>query len=72
MDGPEDDTQCEYHDMSNEELMYLSIYSDSNDVEGIVWWGHLGTEWISRANGDSFSPKEQVSGRPIGFRVWLG
>ena len=58
MDGPEDNTQCTYHDMENEELMFVKIYADSNDAEGIVWWGHLGTEWISRANGELASPKE--------------
>lgn len=58
--------------MSLEELMYLRIYSDSNDVEGIVWWGEQGTEWVSRANGNNDSPKEQMGGRPIGFRVWMG
>ena len=58
--------------MENEELMWLKIYADSNDAEGIIWWGHLGTEWISRANGELASPKEQMGGRPIGFRVWMG
>ena len=58
--------------MSNEELMYLRIYSDQNDVEGIVWWGDQGTKWELRANGDNDSPKERMGGRPIGFRVWMG
>lgn len=51
MDGTEEETQCEYHDMTLEELMYVEIYADSNDAEGIVWWGHKDTEWVSRANG---------------------
>ena len=58
--------------MSNEELMFVKIYADSNDAEGIVWWGHQGTEWVSRANGEASSDKEQLGGRPIGFRVWMG
>ena len=51
----EDYTICEYHDMQGEELMYVEIYSDSNDVEGIVWWGNKGSEWVSRANGEKSS-----------------
>ena len=72
MDGDDEETQCEYHDMTEEELMYVKIYADKNDAEGITWWGHKGTEWISRANGEKNSNKEQMGGRPIGFRVWMG
>lgn len=55
-----------------EELMYVTIYSDENDAEGIVFEGYLGTEYSYRANGKEFSPKERLGGRPIGFRVWQG
>lgn len=55
-----------------EELMWLTIFADSNDAEGIIWEGHLGTEWISRANGNIGSPRLRMGGRPIGFRVWMG
>ena len=72
MDGSDRDTVCEAQDMSAEELMYLTIYADSNDAEGIVWEGNFGTVWTSRANGNVSSPKEQMGGRPIGFRVWMG
>lgn len=72
MDGTDDDTFCMAHDMSMEELMYLIIYADSNDAEGITWIGSEGTEWISRANGNVPSPTEHMKGRPIGFRVWMG
>ena len=48
-------TICEYHDMHGEELMYVEIFADMNDVEGIVWWGNKGTEWVSRANGQASS-----------------
>lgn len=58
--------------MSNEELMYNRIFSDSNDVEGIIWWGNGGTQWDSRANGNLDSPIERMGGRPIGFRVQHG
>jgi len=72
MDGDDDDTLCEAQDMSMEELMFLTIYADRNDAEGIVWEGDAGTIWTSRANGDVGSPREQMQGRPIGFRVWMG
>ena len=72
MDGVDFDTICIEHDMSAEELMYNRIFSDTNDVEGIIWWGNGGSQWNSRANGDLDSPKERMGGRPIGFRVWIG
>lgn len=72
MDGTDPDTYCEAHDMSMEELMYLTIFADSNDAEGIVWEGNFGSTWVSRANGNVSSPREQMGGRPIGFRVWMG
>ena len=52
--------------------MFLQVFADDNDVEGVVWEGNQGTEWISRANGNIALPKEQMQGRPIGFRVWMG
>lgn len=58
--------------MSAEELMYLTIFADNNDVEGITWTGNFGTEWVSRANGQEQSPVLRLEGRPIGFRVWMG
>ena len=51
----DDDTYCEVHDVSNEELMYLTIYADYNDMEGFVWEGNQGTTWTSRANGEDTS-----------------
>ena len=56
----------------SEELMYVTIYSDINDAEGIVFEGYKGTEYSYRANGNELSPKERLGGRPIGFRVWQG
>ena len=52
--------------------MYLTIYSDSNDVEGMIWEGNFGSTWTGRANGDNTSSKMKMLGRPIGFRVWKG
>ena len=52
--------------------MYLTIYSDSNDVEGMIWEGNFGSTWTGRANGDNPSSKMKMLGRPIGFRVWKG
>ena len=51
MDGLEIDTVCEAFSMGLEELMWLTIYFDNNDAEGMVWEGHLGSIWASRANG---------------------
>lgn len=72
MDGTDPDTVCETQDMSMEELMWLTIFADSNDAEGIIWEGHLGSVWTSRANGNVGSPRLRMGGRPIGFRVWMG
>ena len=35
----------------DEEIMYFTVFSDINDVEGILFEGHLGTEYSFRANG---------------------
>lgn len=56
----------------DEEIMYFTVYSDINDSEGFVFEGYQGTEWVYRANGNEFSPRERLGGRPIGFRVWMG
>ena len=58
--------------MGDEELMEILLYSDNNDVEGMVWYGNKGSEWNTRANGENFSPLFRMSGRPIGFRVHIG
>ena len=52
--------------------MYVTVYSDSNDIEGLVLEGHLGTEYVMRANGLQSSPKFQMAGRPIGFGIYMG
>ena len=52
--------------------MHAKIYSDTNDVEGWIFYGHLGTEYVFRANGNSASDKFQLGGRPIGFDVGEG
>ena len=65
--------KCEGADLSiDEELMYVSIYSDINDAEGIVFKSWLGTEYSYRANGEELSNEERLGGRPIGFRVLQG
>ena len=44
--------KCEGADISiDEELMYVSIYSDINDAEGIIFESWKGTEYVYRANG---------------------
>ena len=65
-------TMCKTYDFGTEELMWLTLYSDGNDIEGMVWEGHLGTEWIARANGNDSGPKNRMKGRPIGFKVVNG
>ena len=52
--------------------MYVEIFSDSNDIEGMILTGHLGTIWTMRANGARSSPVFQMAGRPIGFGMYMG
>ena len=70
LDLPGDD--CYSHDFGTEELMLFLIYIDSNDVEGFTWTGNGGTEWLSKADGNSKAPLLRMQGRPIGFRVTMG
>ena len=49
--------------------MYATIYADSNDIEGWIFEGYLGTQYTFRANGDDPSDKFRMGGRPIGFYV---
>ena len=51
VDGTDQDTVCETFNMGLEELMYLTLYSDTNDVEGMIWEGNFGSTWTGRANG---------------------
>ena len=46
---------CEYLDVK-EEIMQIQVYSDSNDVEGLVMYGHLGSVYTMRANGATSWP----------------
>lgn len=62
---------CETVDMSNDELMFVTIFADDNDVEGFIWEGYSGTTWTMRANGEE-NERRQMGGRPIGFRVAIG
>lgn len=71
MRGTDPDTKCDTRDVSLEELMYFTIYSDRNDIEGIVFEGNKGTSWSLRANG-ALSERFRMKGRPVGFRVWEG
>ena len=57
MDGTDKDTFCETFNMGLEELMWLTLYSDTNDVEGMIWEGNFGSSWIARANGANPSSK---------------
>ena len=70
LNDQEDD--CYSQDFGTEELMFLLIYFDSNDVEGMNWTGNGGTEWKSKADGTSAAPLLRMKGRPIGFRVTMG
>ena len=53
----------------DEEVMYAEIFSDTNDTEGWIFTGYLGTVWTFRANGADSSPVFRLGGRPIGFKV---
>ena len=57
MDGTDPVTLCETFNIGLEEMMYLTLYSDDNDVEGMVFDGNLGSSWTARANGANSSPK---------------
>ena len=71
MGAPDPNDKC-FKLSIDEEIMYFTVFSDINDVEGILLEGYEGTEWSFRANGEESSPKERLGGRPIGFRVWQG
>ena len=71
VDDNEFGTICNTVDTSNEELMFVTIFADLNDVEGMIWEGNFGTTWTMRANGEE-NERRQMGGRPIGFRVYMG
>ena len=70
-DSGNPDDYCE-ETIIDEEIMYTTVYSDSNDIEGFIFEGHLGTQYVFRANGANFSPKFRMKGRPIGFGMYMG
>lgn len=72
VNGTDSDTQCTTLDMSQGELMFLTIFADWNDVEGMIFEDNFGSEFTMRANGNVASPLLELQGRPIGFRVWMG
>ena len=52
--------------------MYIEIYSDTNDIEGLVIYGNKGAVWTMRANGDKNINKFRMGGRPLGFGIYMG
>ncbi len=52
--------------------MYITVYSDTNDIEGLVFEGDKGTIWTMRANGDKDIARFQMKGRPLGFGIFMG
>ena len=46
--------KCETFSFGDEEIMYIKIYSDLNDIEGLEFTGNRGTVWTMRANGEEF------------------
>ena len=71
IDGFTVDYECYQHDTSSEELIWLQYLYDNQDIEGMKWWGHLGTDWTSNANAKNRKLFD-IPGRPIGFRTWIG
>ena len=67
--NPDDFCETKY---ITEEILYVKIYSDSNDMEGFEILGHLGTVWTMRANGADNSGWQKMLGRPIGFSMFMG
>ena len=52
--------------------MFLQVMADDNDIEGMIWEGSAGNIFDMYANGPVQYPRFQLTGRPIGFRVWMG
>ena len=52
--------------------MYITVLSDSNDVEGLIFEGDKGTLWTMWANGDKNIARFQMKGRPLGFGIYMG
>ena len=52
--------------------MYITMYSDSNDIEGLIFEGHEGGKWTMRANGDRDINRFKMPGRPLGFGMYMG
>ena len=71
LDTSSSDNKCEEFDI-DEEIMYIEIYSDTNDIEGLVIYGDKGAVWTMRANGDREINKFRMGGRPLGFGIYMG
>ena len=58
LDGSADgyDDHCELFNI-DEEVMYATIYSDTNDVEGWIFEDYGGNTYDFTANGADFSPR---------------
>ena len=52
--------------------MFLTVFADSNDVEGLIFEDYATTQFVARANGELTSGRQQLGGRPICFRVTMG
>ena len=35
-----------------EEIMFLTVFADSNDVEGLIFEDYATTQFVARANGE--------------------
>ena len=62
---------CEYLDIK-EEIIKVKVYSDTNDCEGFIMYGHLGSVYTMRANGATSWPEQTMLGRIIGFGMYMG
>ena len=55
----------------SEDVVNWAVYSDENDIEGILFVTTSGTRQIYKANYNIFSPNPPIAvgGRIIGFRI---
>ena len=52
VDGADPDTRCATTYFGDEELMYFQAWYDDEDIEGMYFRGHRGTNWYMRADGE--------------------
>ena len=57
MDASDPDTFCETFNMGLEKLMYLTLNSDTYDIERVEWEVNFGSRWFSKTDGTNINAK---------------